>query len=174
MKRLLLVALIALVAATPAAAARHAPQLDSGIVQSITASQIVLRGLDGSTVSLALGPRTRFLLNGRPAVLSSIQPGFAAAVLHYGTRPARAVRAFGVKRAARQIDKGVVVSVSPTLLVLRGLDGTLVSVSVNAQTQVTLNDAYATLSELRPGFLAAALHFGPAPAKSVAARRRAP
>ena len=176
MKRALLVALVALAAAapSPADAATRGLQLDRGIVQSVSAGQIVLRGLDGSTIALAVGARTRFFLNGQPVGPGDIQPGFSAMVLHDGARPAPAVRAFGVKRAVRQIDKGIVVSVSPTLIVLRQLDGTLVSVTLDGQTQVILNDAPASIADLRPGYLAAALHYGSEPARAVTARRRGP
>jgi len=172
MKRLLLAALVALVAAAPASAGTRDLTIDRGIVQSVSSTQIVLRGLDGTTLTLAVGPRTLVLLNGQPSTLSAIQPGFAATVAHNGSRPARAVRAFGQKRAAKQIDKGVVVSVSPSLLVLRQLDGTIVSVSVNGHTQVVLDGVPASLASLKPGFLAAALHFGTAPARQVRALRR--
>ena len=172
MKRLLLTVVVALVAAAPASARTRDLTIDRGIVQSVSSTQIVLRGLDGSTLTLAVGPRTLVLLNGQPSTLSAIQPGFAAAVAHNGSRPARAVRAFGQKRAAKQIDKGVVVSVSPSLLVLRQLDGTIMSVSVNEHTQVVLDGVPASLASLKPGFLAAALHFGTAPARQVRALRR--
>ena len=79
--------------------------IDRGVVQSVSQAQIVLRELDGSSVSLAVGPNTRVLLNGLPAQLGDIQPGFVAAVTHNGARPARVVRAFG--RVAPVIDRGV-------------------------------------------------------------------
>ena len=172
MKRLVLTALVVLLTAAPAAAAVRGPTTDRGIVQSVSSTQVVLRPLDGSTITLAVGPHTVVLLNGRPSALSALEPGFSAAVTHNGSRPARFVRAFGQKRAVKQIDKGYVVSVSTTLLVLRGLDGTTVSVGVNAQTQVLVDGAPSTLSALKPGYVAAALHYGPAPAREVRALRR--
>jgi hypothetical protein len=171
MKRALLVFLLALAVIAPAGASVR-ELIDRGVVQSIGPTQIVLRGLDGSTLTFAIVPRTRILLNGVPAPLSSIQPGFSAVVVHGPGGKAAAVRAFGKPRAVKQIDKGVLVSVSTSLLVLRQTDGTLVSVSVGPQTSVILNDVPALLSDLRPGYLVAVLHVGAQPAREVRALRR--
>jgi hypothetical protein len=170
-KRALLVILLALAVADPAAAARNAT-VDRGVVQSITSTQIVLRGLDGGTLSFTIGPRTQVLLNGVASSTSAIQPGFSAAVTHTAAGRAVLIRAFGKPRAVKQIDKGVIVSVAPTLLVLRQVDGTKVSVSVGPQTSVILDDVFATLAELRPGYLAAVLHYGAQPAREVRALKR--
>jgi hypothetical protein len=47
-----------------------------------------------------------------------------------------------------------------------------VSVSVGPQTSVILDDVPASLAELRPGYLAAVLHYGAQPAREVRALRR--
>jgi hypothetical protein len=171
-KRALLVLALALVVVAPARAATRALIVDRGIVQSVSPTQIVLRGLDGSTLSFGVGPLTLVFVNGQPSSLAAIQPGFAAAVSHTAAGRAREIRAFGRERAPSQIDKGKIVSVSRTLLVLRQVDGTLVSVSVSGQTQVVLDGLPATLADLRPGYLAAALHRGAAPATRIQALRR--
>jgi hypothetical protein len=170
-KRALVIGLLSLVVAAPAAAAPRAT-VDRGVVQSISSSQIVLRGLDGSTLSFSIAPRTVVLLNGAPASVFAIQPGFTAQVTHTAAGKTLVIRAFGKPRAVKQVDKGVIVSVSPTLLVLRQPTGEIVSVSVGPQTSVILNDAPASLSELRPGYLAAALHYGAQPAREVRALRK--
>jgi hypothetical protein len=170
-KRALVIGLLCLVVAAPAAAASRVI-VDRGVVQSISSFQIVLRGLDGSTLSFSIAPRTQVLLNGAPASVSAIQPGFTAQVAHTAAGKALVIRAFGKPRAAKQLDKGVIVSVSATLIVLRQIDGSLVSVSVGPQTVVILNDAPASLSELRPGYLAAVLHYGAQPAREVRAAKR--
>jgi len=170
-KRALVVILLALVAVAPASAGRGA-SVDRGVVQSISTTQIVLRGLDGGTHSFGIAPRTQVLLNGVSASISAIQPGFSAAVTHTAAGKATVIRAFGKPRAVKQTDKGVIVSVAPTLLVLRQADGTKVSVSVGPQTSVILDDVPATLAELRPGYLAAVLHYGAQPAREVRALKR--
>src|SRR5437879_5551023 len=115
MKRVLLLCscLVALAATGPAAAAPRGLIVDRGIVQSVSPLQLVLRSLDGSTLVFQIRPRTVILVNGQPAVVSALQPGFAATVAHDAQGRAREVRAIGQKRSERQIDKGVVISVSP-------------------------------------------------------------
>jgi hypothetical protein len=170
-RRALVVILLALVVAAPAAAGRGAT-VDRGVVQSISPTQIVLRGLDGGTHSFSIAPRTVVLLNGVTSSTFAIQPGFSAAVTHTSAGKATLIRAFGKPRAAKQTDKGVIVSVAPTLLVLRQVDGTKVSVSVGPQTSVILDDVPATLADLRPGYLVAVLHYGSQPAREVRALKR--
>jgi hypothetical protein len=170
-KRALLIGLLCLVVAAPAAAASRVI-VDRGVVQSISSSQIVLRGLDGSTLVFTIAPRTQVLLNGAPAGVSAIQPGFTAQVSHTAAGKALVIRAFGKPRAVKQVDKGVIASVSATLIVLREPGGGFVSVSVGPQTTVILNDVPASLSELRPGYLAAVLHYGAQPAREVRALKR--
>ena len=171
MKRALVIVLLAFVAVAPAQAARRV-QVDRGVVQSISSSQIVLRGLDGSTLSFAIVPRTVVLLNGSPSSASAIQPGFTAQVAHTAAGKALVIRAFGKPRAVKQVDKGAIVSVSSSLIVLRQADGSTVSVSVGLQTSVVLNGVPASLSDLRPGYLAAVLHYGAQPAREVRAQKR--
>ena len=57
----------------------------------------MLRELDGSTASLAVGPKTRVKVNGLLATLTDIRPGFVATVVHNGAKPAQVVRAFGTQ-----------------------------------------------------------------------------
>ena len=174
MKRglLVLVCLFALLAAAPAGAARLALGSDRGIVQSVSPLQLVLRSLDGSTLVFQIRPRTVILVNGQPATVSALQAGFAATVVHDAQGRAYEVRAIGQKRAQRQIDKGVVVSVSPGLLVLRQSGGSIVSVQLGPRTVVTLDGLLARITDLRPGDLAAVLHYGSAPAREVRALPR--
>ncbi len=87
-------------------------QLDRGVVQSISDTQIELRALDGAVLTLTIGPATRLRLNGAPASLAQIRPGFVAEVLHRGARPAVVVRAFGTVPIL--VDRGVVTSLSRT------------------------------------------------------------
>ena len=174
MKRALLVCLLALVAAAPASAAQRGLITDRGIVQSISPLQLVLRSLDGSTLVFQIRPKTVILVNGQPATVFAIQVGFAASVAHDADGRAHVIRAVGQKRAERQIDKGVVVSVSPTVIVLREANGGIVSILVGPKTVVTLGGLPARITDLRPGDLAAVLHYGTAPAREVRATPRPP
>ena len=86
------VALLALALPALAAAGRGEVITDRGVVQSISPAEITLRELDGTVVTLPVGPATRVRVNGAPARLADVRPGFVATVLHRGSR-SRARRA---------------------------------------------------------------------------------
>jgi hypothetical protein len=131
--RLLLVAAVALLAASaPAAAADRV--VERGIVQSIDPTALVLRALDGTDVAVRLGPSTRFRLNGRAATVADIHPGLVAEVVTTGPGPAIVVRAFGgVERAAV---RGVVLRIGPRGLLVRRASGRSVRIAISARTTV--------------------------------------
>ena len=109
------VALAWLAAATPALAAERT--VDRGIVQSVTPTAIVLRGLDGVEVDVPLGPGTQFRLNGLPATLADIRPGFVAEAVRDDSQPtALRVRAFG---HIATTERGRLVGVRADWLVVR-------------------------------------------------------
>lgn len=139
--------------------------IDRGIVQSVSASQIVLRELDGSSVALAVNDTTRVLLNGAPATLTDIQPGFVAAVAHNGPRPARVVRAFG--RVATTVDRGVIASASAKQFTLRRADGSLLALRITPSTHVRLNGFPATPAAIQPGRFARVTYTADGKAKLV-------
>jgi hypothetical protein len=144
--------LASLALAGTASAAPRDLTIDRGVVQSVSATQIVLRELDGSSVALAVNGATQVLLNGSPAQLADIQPGFVAAVAHNGSRPARIVRAFG--RVAIAVDRGTIASVFPGKFVLRRADGSLLTLRIAPATRVRLNGLPATPAAIRRGQLA--------------------
>ena len=108
-------AIAGLVAAPQAVAADRV--VERGIVQSVTPSAVVLRALDGVDVEVAVGPGTRIRLNGLPAALTDIRPGFVAETIHYGIKPAIRLRAFG--RVEPVTERGRLVVVRGSALVLR-------------------------------------------------------
>lgn len=144
--------------------------IDRGVVQSVSPSRIVLRELDGSTVGIAVGPLTRVLLNGLPAALADIRPGFVAAVAHDGSAPARVIRAFG--RMPTTVDRGVVVSVSGRIFTIRTLDGASLTFRVTARTRVRVRGLPATIAAIQPGRLVEVTHTSRGEAIRVAVRGR--
>jgi len=166
----LLVAVAAVLACSGTALAVPAAlTTDKGVVQEVTESSIVLRGLDGSTLNLALGPFTVVRLNGAAASLADLRPGLVAAVTHNGDRPARIVRAFGTVKI---VELGVVESVSRFELVLRRDDGTLLVVAVGPDTKVRKFGQPARRSVVKPGRLVRVTYSPGFPAKLVAVVRR--
>jgi hypothetical protein len=147
--RLLLAVLVAVAAvvAMPAAAADR--MVERGIVQSIDPGQAVLRALDGSRVTVVLGPDTRFRLNGRRAVVEEIQPGFVAEAVTVGDGPARVLRAFG--RVTDRLVQGEVVRVGPALLVVRRSVGGNLRIRLTALTAAWRGDRRVRVRSLRRG-----------------------
>jgi len=167
---LLSICLIGALLAAGAASARMGNLVvDKGIVQSVSAGQVVLRALDGSTITITVGPKTRVFLNDIPAPLSAIQPGYVAGALHDGSKPAVYVRAVG--RAPLVVDKGVIMSVSAGSLVLRTAAGP-VTITVGPSTAVMLNGQPASVTDLRPGYSAEVSHRGSEPAIQIRALGR--
>jgi len=68
--------------------------------------------------------------------------------------PAAGVAALGDKA----VDRGVVQSVNQAQIVLRALDGSIVSFSISPDTRVRLNGRRTSLGNIAPGFVASVFH----------------
>ena len=139
------VAIAWLVAAPQALAADRI--VERGIVQSVTPSELVLRALDGVEVGVPVGPRTRVRLNGLPATLADVRPGFVAEAVRYGTRPAFRVRVFG---RVETRERGRLVGVRDARLVLRMRSGR-VRIELTDATIVRRHGRTVGLRRLRVG-----------------------
>jgi hypothetical protein len=71
----------------------HTLIYDRGRVTAVSPSSLTLRELDGSVVTIQVAPNAVVRLNGGPAALSDIRPGFQAMTLGRDGAPARLVRA---------------------------------------------------------------------------------
>jgi hypothetical protein len=122
-----------------------------GIVQSVSADAVVLRELDGSTVSVPVVSSTQVFVDGQRASLREIKAGFVASGEWKAGRSAQVLRAFDPsgKNAVRV---GVVESVSSGVLVVTGTTGTTMSIPVNAKTHVLLDGKPATLAAVKTGY----------------------
>ena len=143
---MLVAACAALAAAAPAGAANGL--VERGIVQSVGPSQLVLRALDGTEVTVAVGPATRVRLNGKAAVLAEIRRGFVAEAVTAGDGPALVIRAFG--RVAQGAPVGELVRIGPRGLVLRRAGARLL-IGVTRRTQAWRGSDRVALRALRPG-----------------------
>jgi hypothetical protein len=137
----------ALACAAPALAADRV--VERGIVQSVDASGLVLRALDGTGVRVSVGPATRVRLNGRKTTLDAIRSGFVAEAVTTGTGPAVVVRAFG--RASASSQTGRLVRVRPRAILLRRGPGDLVRIPLSQSTRVWRGAARLRLGALREG-----------------------
>ena len=147
----LLVVVAACVALGVAPAAAAADRLvERGIVQSADRTGVVLRALDGTEITVAVDPQTRFRLNGRPASLADIRSGFVGeAVTLVPGGPAVVVRAFG--RVAGSAEAGRLVRIRPRALVVRRDAGGTVRIPVTARTTAWRAGRRIRLRALRPG-----------------------
>src|SRR6266536_337940 len=140
-------------------AGRDAPTSERGVVQSVSANRLVLKALDGSTIVVAINARTRVLIDGKPASIVDVRPGFVAVVTMRGAsgRAALEVDAFTTSpgpAAPVATAAGVVRSVSPGRLVLASLEGRILTVVIDAAARVYLDGKPASLVDVRAGFVA--------------------
>jgi hypothetical protein len=75
--------------------------------------------------------------------------------------------------ADRVVERGIVQSIDGDAVVLRALDGTRVTVALDARTRVRLNGRNAVVEDIRPGFVAVAVTAGEGPARALRAFGRA-
>jgi hypothetical protein len=98
-----LLALVAALAAAPAAA--HDPKGDRalGVVDSVTPERIVVKAADGHTLEFAVTPKTRFVRGKKPARLDGVRVGERAVV--HGKKAGERVEAVEVKLGAASAAK---------------------------------------------------------------------
>jgi hypothetical protein len=122
----------ALLVVGPATAADRT--VERGIVQSVGPTAVVLRALDGTDVTVALGPDTRYRLNGLPVRRGRIGAGLVAEAVLSGDGPALVLRAFG--SAVPAIRTGVVLRAGEHTVVLRLRAGARMGIPLTDRTAV--------------------------------------
>lgn len=122
-----------------------------GIVQSVSATAIVLRELDGSTVRIPVAANTHVFVNGLRASLRDVRAGFVASAVWKAGKPARVLQAFDLS-GPKAVSVGVVDSVSTGALVVTGTGGSTVSIRVDAKTRVLVDGKPSTLAAVRAGY----------------------
>jgi len=174
--RLLIVAVAVLALALPAVGLAGPPNkagATRGVVQSVDASQIVLRALDGSVVTFAVMPRTPVRVNGSRAAITDVRPGFVARVVYDAQSRALLVEAFGANAPAITTDRGVVTAVTRSTITVRAAGGVTVTLAVDASTHFRFHGAPARRQLVRPGAQVAVTHAGDVPATIVNVLKRA-
>ncbi len=169
----LLTTVAAVLALTVPAAALSAPsdlRNDQGIVQSIDATQIELRALDGTVASFSLSAATRVKVNGLLARLADIRPGYVATVTHDGDRPAVLIRAFGKPTMVTR--RGIVTSLTRNAITIGG-DAGPVTVPLERGTVFRFRGGPGFRWQARPGALVVVKVRDGGPAKSVNVLKRA-
>jgi hypothetical protein len=143
---------------------RDRPGSERGVVQSVSASGLMLKTLDGSTVAAAVDARTRVLIDGKPASILDVHPGFVA-VVRPGTATGngsgqkagelREVFAFApARQRGAHLYSGAVASVSVHAIALRARSGGTFRLALAANTRVFLDGTPASIDAVEPGDVA--------------------
>jgi hypothetical protein len=117
-------------------------------------------------------PRTPVRLNGSPATITDVRPGFVARVTYDLQSRALLIEAFGAA-APTTTDRGAVTAVTRTSITLRTAGGTSMTVAVDASTRFRLHGSPARRQLVRPGAQVAVTHAADGPATVVNVLKRA-
>jgi hypothetical protein len=71
-------------------------QIRRGIVQAVFTRAVVLKQLDGTTLTVPVDARTRVLVDGRRSMLTDVKPGFVAVAVLKPGGPAQELRTFSL------------------------------------------------------------------------------
>ncbi len=161
--------------ALPVAAHRpqHAPELaarssvEKGIVQTVGRNGIRLRALDGSEQWIVLAARVSVRVNDLPSPLSDVRRGFVAEVSFGPRGKGLSVSAYGT--VPLTVERGMVELATATSLSIRTQQARLILVNIGPTTQVSVNGAPASLTQIVPGTRVAVGHRGAAPAERIRA-----
>jgi hypothetical protein len=133
------------------AKSRGAQVNDQGVVQSVAATSVLLKALDGSTFSVPVGRRTRVLVDGRIAQLGDVKPGSVALVKWEGGQAAQQLEAFDL--SARSGERlATVEHVTKTSVAVTAASGGTVTIHANVRTRVFLDGKLSTLRSVKPGY----------------------
>jgi hypothetical protein len=168
-------------------------RLDRGRILRKAGGSLVLLEGDGTTVTVAVSPTARILVDGVVTTFVSLRRGMTVTTVRNGDAAAEALYVRGkvpgmflggamvraevaVKIAATlhdyRLDRGRIRAVGPGSLTLLERDATTVTIQVSATATVTLNGRIVPLLRLRRGMEALTIRDGDAPAERVQAIRR--
>jgi hypothetical protein len=162
-------AVVAAFALPAPALAWSSASVNRGVVQSVDAAHLVLRALDGSTVTFDLSPRLVVRMNGGPASLADVTPGVVADV---GVDPrgrAVLIKVFGQPSVT---EKGVVTAVSKTSLTIATPGGPR-TIVLDRNTRFKVQGGPGKRLALRVGAPVAVTHAPDGPAQVVNVLKRA-
>jgi hypothetical protein len=76
----------------------HHIRIDRGTVESVSSTEVVLKELDGSSVTISVNSHTRVLVDGQEASITDLKSGYVGLAIRDGNNPARALRAHDPSR----------------------------------------------------------------------------
>jgi len=156
-----LIASVAVIEASPAGAKKGHPgahaakakkKLVHGIVQAVGSDSVTLKPRRGDPVTVQVNADTKIVVNGQAGALADIQIGYrAAAKLTAPGGPAKVLRASALP-APGTVVHGRVDSVGDNSITLKLKDGSLVTITVNADTKIRVNGKAGALSDIETGY----------------------
>jgi hypothetical protein len=133
-----------------------------GVVDEITATGIVVRRGDGTTVLFTIDPATKILLYNQPATVADVLVGFSVSLQYRGSAPPEVISAL----PPITIDRGAIVEVTPTAITLRRPAGR-VTLVLDAATIALVGGQPTAITALKPAQIVAVEHRGTAPATTI-------
>jgi hypothetical protein len=137
----------------------------AGVVRSVLPGRLVLTGLDGRILTIAIDAAARVYLDGKPSSLANVGAGFVTVVRPRtgkqggsGGKHARPqeVFAFAPHQKGARLYRGVVASVTVRTVALRLRGGNQVRIRITPSMRVFLNGARGSIRQVEPGFVAVA------------------
>ena len=119
-----------------------------GIVQSATASVVLVKELDGTSVGIPIGPSTHFFLDGKRATLGDVRPGRVAIASWKAAKAAVKLQIFDASATI-----AIVKSTTAHSVVVTMPSGAKVTIRVTPQTRVFVDGNRAPLNTVKPGYL---------------------
>lgn len=127
-------------------AAAHQAGTAHGIVQSVGAEAVVVRELDGSTVSIPVAASTRVFVDGRRASLRDVGPGFVASASWKAAKAAAELQSFDPSASV-----AVVQSVSAHAVVVTDGAGSTITIRVTPKTRVLVDGKPTSIGAVEAG-----------------------
>ena len=144
-------------------------------MQAASSDAVVLRTLDGSTLTIPYDRRTAFTLADRAAGRNVVQPGAVAVVRHYDGGVAVEVRVVPAPKPKFRTDRAIVDTATRTVLVVRLTNGSGLPLAIDGATRVYLPNGRRGGPELlQAGYLVDVVYdpAGTVPVQSVKIIRR--
>jgi hypothetical protein len=135
----------------PAPSPGHAAQeTDQGVIQSLNGSTVLVKALDGSTLTVPVSQATHILVDGKVGTLADVKPGDVAVVRWKVGKAAQTLEAFDLSPSGGE-RLAVVKSVSASAVVVAGANGGSQTIHVNVRTRIYLDGRATTLHSIVAG-----------------------
>jgi hypothetical protein len=92
------------------AGTEHHIRIDRGTVEVVSSTRVVLKELDGSSVTIPIDSGTRIVVDGQEASISDVKEGYVGLAMRDGDNPARVLRVHDSQWPGSNLGTGASVS----------------------------------------------------------------